>query len=323
MPMRLPLSLGVLLLAAVGASSAPAQAPPDTGPLPGLPPLSPQQPPPGLPPVTNLAPGTGAGAVNPVPALHGLRDGGGSPVGPAQPDRGSGLAATWTDGLRFRSADDAFHIHVGGNAQIDSTWLIAPNSAFDLPNNGGTSGIGGASATFLRRVRIRLDGDIYDQFDYMIEYDLANASNDTGSNQPPSFGSITGSPAPTNIWIQIRDVPFFGNVRFGNQVKPIGFSNQVYQGFLPFMERADNWDAFQGTDDNGFSIGLTSRNHSDDERVTWQYGIYRPLVNVFGVALNKMTWGGRVTWLPCSRTRAVRSSTSGWAPSTANCRRTS
>src|SRR5262249_11150878 len=152
--------------------------PPDTGPLPGLPPLSPQQPPPGLPPVTNLAPGTGAGAVNPVPALHGLRDGGGAPVRPAQPDPGSRLAPTWTDGLRFRSADDAFHIHVGGNAQIDSTWLIAPNSAFDLPNNGGTSGIGGASATFLRRVRIRLDGDIYDQFDYMIEYDLANASND-------------------------------------------------------------------------------------------------------------------------------------------------
>ena len=29
-----------------------------------------------------------------------------------------------------------------------------------------------------------------------------------------------------------------------------------------------------------------------------QYGIYRPLVNNFAIALNKMEWGGRVTWLP-------------------------
>src|SRR5207248_2134038 len=126
----------------------------------------------------------------------------------------------------------------------------------------------------------------------------ANASNDTGGAQPPSFGNIAGAPAPINIWMQVRDVPFFGNVRFGNQVKPIGFSNQVYQGFLPFLERADNWDAFQGTFDNGFAIGLTARNHSDNELVTWQYGIYRPLVNNFAVALNKVQWGGRVTALP-------------------------
>src|SRR5262249_217327 len=73
---------------------------------------------------------------------------------------------------------------------------------------------------------------------------------------------------------------------------------QVYQGFLPFMERADNWDAFQGTDDNGLAIGLTARNHTDNELVTWQYGIYRPLVNNFGIALGKIEWGGRVTALP-------------------------
>ena len=31
---------------------------------------------------------------------------------------------------------------------------------------------------------------------------------------------------------------------------------------------------------------------------TWQYGVYRPAINVFGVALNKFEWGGRVTALP-------------------------
>src|SRR5207302_6871608 len=87
------------------------------------------------------------------------------------------LLVNWADGLRFRSPDDAFHIHVGGNAQIDSTWLIGPNGAFLTPG-GTTSGIGGASATFLRRVRLRFEGDIYNQFDYIVEYDFANANNE-------------------------------------------------------------------------------------------------------------------------------------------------
>ena len=34
------------------------------------------------------------------------------------------------------------------------------------------------------------------------------------------------------------------------------------------------------------------------ERMTWQYGVYRPATNVFGVGLNKYAGGGRVTALP-------------------------
>ena len=70
------------------------------------------------------------------------------------------------------------------------------------------------------------------------------------------------------------------------------------QAFLPFLERADNMDAFYGPFDSGFALGVAARNHTDNERVTWQYGAYRPAINVFGVALNKFEWGGRVTALP-------------------------
>lgn len=207
------------------------------------------------------------------------------------------LLTTWDNGLRFHSASNAFNLHVGGNAQIDSTWLIAPHSAFDLPN-GSTSGIGGASATFLRRARLRVEGDIYDQFDFIVEYDFANASNENDGLQPPSFGNISGQPAPTNIWMQVRDVPYLGSVRFGNLVKPIGMTNNTSQAFLPFLERADNNDAFYGPFDSGFALGLVARNHTDNERATWQYGIYRPSINVFGIGINKMEWGGRATALP-------------------------
>jgi len=216
---------------------------------------------------------------------------------PETPKRSYGLLSSWTDGLRFKSDDDAFRVHVGGNAQIDSTWLIGPQSAFLLPN-GSTSGIGNASATFLRRVRLRVEGSIFDQFDFIVEYDFANASNENDGQQPASFGNLSGQPAPCNVWMQIRDVPFLGDVRMGNIVKPIGMTNNTSQAMLPFLERADNMDAFYGPFDSGFALGLVARNHRDDELATWQFGIYRPAINVFGVALTKFEWGGRVTALP-------------------------
>src|SRR4029079_7422347 len=107
----------------------------------------------------------------------------------------------------------------GGNAQVDSTWLIGPKGAFLTPS-GGISGIGNASATFLRRTRLRVEGNIYEQFDFIVEYDFANANNENDGLQPPSFGNISGAPAPCNIWMQVRDVPYLGNVRAGTQVKP-------------------------------------------------------------------------------------------------------
>src|SRR5262249_34263157 len=130
------------------------------------------------------------------------------------------------------------------------------------------------------------------------EYDVANADTDNSGQQPPSFGTLNAAPAACNVWMQIRDVPILGNVRFGNQVKPIGMTNNTYQGFLPFIERPDNADAFYAPFDKGFALGVSARNWSESERLTWQYGISRPAIDVFGVALNRYAVGGRVTGLP-------------------------
>src|SRR5262245_21104152 len=203
-----------------------------------------------------------------------------------EPSKKFSLETFWNNQLRFESENKQFSIHIGGNFQVDSTWLIGPDSVFALPG-GGMNGVDGASAIFLRRVRFRFEGQIYELIDYMVEYDLANANNENDGLQPPSFGNIIGAPNPCNVWVQIREVPWFGNVRFGNQVKPIGMTNNTNQAFLPFMERADNMDAFYGPFDGGFALGLTSRNVAESERATWQYGIYRPSTNVFGIGLNK------------------------------------
>jgi len=207
------------------------------------------------------------------------------------------LEASWDNGLHLESEDKSFSVHVGGIAQIDSVWLIGPQSVFAAPG-GGSNGVGNAQATQIRRAILQADGGIFDQFDYSVEFDFANASNDNSGLQPPSFSNLTSSPAPMNIWMQVRDVPYLGNVRFGHQDKPIGMVNNTSSTNLPFMERPDNQDAFYGPFDNGYTMGLASWNWSESERFTWRYGVYQPATNVFGVALNKYTIGARVTGLP-------------------------
>jgi phosphate-selective porin OprO/OprP len=207
------------------------------------------------------------------------------------------LEASWQDGLVFQSEDEQFRLHVGGIGMIDTVWLIGPQSVF-AASGGGSNGVGNAQATLLRRAILQADGAIYGQFDYVIEFDFANASNDNSGLQPPSFGNLTSSPAPLNVWMQIRDVPLLGYVRVGNQAKPIGLENNMSAAFLPFLERSDNNDAFYGPFDNGFALGITAQDWTESERVTWRYGVFQPATNVFGVALNKYTVGARVTALP-------------------------
>ena len=207
------------------------------------------------------------------------------------------LQASWDSGLRLESEDNRFSIHVGGLGMIDSVWLIGPQSLFAAPG-GGTSGVGNAAATLLRRAILQADGKIFDQFDYMIQFDFANASNENDGLQAASFANLTTSPAPLNVWMQIHDVPFFGIIRAGNQTKPIGMTNNTSAAFLPFMERPDNNDAFYGPFDNGFAMGIAAQNWTESERLTWRYGIFRPATQSFGITLNKLAYGARVTGLP-------------------------
>jgi phosphate-selective porin OprO/OprP len=176
-------------------------------------------------------------------------------------------------------------------------FLIGPQSVFAVPG-GGSNGVGNSEATFLRRGILQANGTIFDQFDYIIAFDFANASNENSGLQPPSFGNLTSSPAPLNIWMQVRDVPYLGNIRVGNQVKPIGMVNNTSLNFLPFMERPDNNDAFYGPFDNGYALGISVLNWTESERITWRYGVFQPATNVFGVALNEYTVGARITGLP-------------------------
>jgi len=207
------------------------------------------------------------------------------------------LQASWDNGFQLESDNNQFSLHIGGRAQIDTVWLIGPQSIFTTPG-GGSNGVGNSQATLLRRLILQADGELYGQFDYFVQVDFANASNDNSGEQPPSFGNLTINPAPLNVWIQVRDVPYLGNVRVGNQNKTIGMTSNTSSANLPFMERPDNNDAFYGPFDNGYALGITAHNWTESERMSWCYGFFQPSTNVFGVALNKYTFGARITGLP-------------------------
>src|SRR5260370_13118657 len=85
------------------------------------------------------------------------------------------LQASWDYGLHLDSEDNRFQLHVGGQAQIDSVWLIGPQSMFAAPG-GSPSGIGNAAATFIRPAVLPADGQIFDQFAYQIQSAFAHAS---------------------------------------------------------------------------------------------------------------------------------------------------
>src|SRR4051794_21769172 len=67
------------------------------------------------------------------------------------PDERTRLQAYWDNGFRLEAEDKSFRLHIGGNAQVDSTWLIGPHSVFAIPG-GGMNGVENSSATLLRRV---------------------------------------------------------------------------------------------------------------------------------------------------------------------------
>jgi hypothetical protein len=133
------------------------------------------------------------------------------PVAPTAPDSGIDprrypLEASWTDGFRLDSPNQNFHLHFGGMVMIDSVWMIGPPSAFNSPG-GAPSSVGNASATFLRRGILQADGDLFDQFDFAVQFDFANASADNDTDQPSSYSNLTTNPVPLNVWMQVRDVP--------------------------------------------------------------------------------------------------------------------
>lgn len=200
----------------------------------------------------------------------------------------SWMKGVWKHGLTFESADKQHKVHIGGRTQFDVAWFGVPN---DIQNDPTLVNPYGDGVDF-RRVRVKVDGTMYDFIDWAFQIDFVNSVRD-GTN-------VKAVPAPTDLWWTFTKLDYIGNIRIGNQKEPIGFEHLVSSRFLPFLERSFNQDAFYGGFNNGFTPGVSAFNVFDDERATWAFGVYKPTNNVFVSTTNSGDYAatGRATYLP-------------------------
>jgi phosphate-selective porin OprO/OprP len=198
------------------------------------------------------------------------------------------LEAKWKYGLQIESKDPDFRVHVGGLLQFDAGGNVAGGAVQFGPQGTGEFQDG----ALFRRARIQIDGQMYEHFEWIAQFDFANSiENDNG----PSTQTI-GTPSFVNVWAGVNDLPVLGTLRVGWMKEPIGFEHLQSSAWLNFMERPP------GVGSLGLhSPGILVTNWTEDQRATWAVGFFHAQNDNFGFGFGDGQYAetGRLTWLPC------------------------
>lgn len=207
-------------------------------------------------------------------------------------------STSWADGFQAQSANKDFRVKVGGRTQVDAVSFSAGPGPNRLPNQGGLDPELADTVDF-RRARLRVEGRMYELYDWACEYDFVNQINVNNEVYPTErdSGPLT---AVTDLWLQIRELPVLGIVRVGNQKDPYGYEHLTSSRWLNFMERSFAQDAFEGPFNNGFLPGIQVFNNNEEGNLAWQVGEFKNVTNPFGFSNSSggsMTVG-RLVYLP-------------------------
>jgi phosphate-selective porin OprO/OprP len=202
--------------------------------------------------------------------------------------------ASWDNGgMRFRTADEAFSVHLGGRLMADAVWwsqspglrqspLQPPGSPLAQVTGVGP-GIGDLQdGFFIRRARVVADGTVFQTIEFKTEFDFEN------------YNSISFDES----YVGARDLPLIDTVRIGQEHVPFGLEAYTSSRYLPMLERSPLFDAFY----QEFAPGIFSDTTFFDQRVTTQHMFHR--VDNFsqfnGASFGDGTYAysGRVTVLP-------------------------
>lgn len=226
------------------------------------------------------------------------------------------MYGTWNNGLEFRSPNKDFYVHVGGRTQWDNVYLNSSDAAAVTVNTSGNSARLQDASDF-RRARLRMEGSMFETVDWCMEYNFVNAAaiqdptstgfnvgaGGTGNNganmqilQNRTFNVVS----PVDLWWNVRNVPLFGNIQFGNMKEPFNLERLESSRYLDFLERNYAGDAFVSPSANGFAPGVMAWGWSQNRRSTYAYGYFKNVTNgnVFNVGDGQGEIAGRLTWLP-------------------------
>ncbi len=204
----------------------------------------------------------------------------------------------WKDAFQAESANKDFRVKIGGRTQVDAVAFSAGPGPRQPPLQAGLDP-GLADTVNMRRARFRIEGRMYEMYDWACEYDFVNQINVNNERYPTErdAGPLT---AVTDLWMQVRELPILGTVRVGNQKDPYGYEHLTSSRWLNFMERSFSQDAFEGPFNNGFLPGIQVMNNNEAGDVAWQVGEFKNTTNPFGFSNSSggsMTVG-RLVYLP-------------------------
>lgn len=180
----------------------------------------------------------------------------------------------WSNGLQFESQDKAFKIHVGGRIHNDWGWWNAENAVINGP--GGVGPLQDGSN--FRRARIRVNGQIYETVDWIMEYGFEN-----------------GVPVFFDVFAEIPRTPL-GAFRIGHFREPFSMDALTSGNSLALIERSLIQDAFVPFR----NTGMQWANDLFDERFTVTAGFFRDNSNLVGADAGdgQYAYTGRLTWNP-------------------------
>ncbi len=174
------------------------------------------------------------------------------------------LNATWeNDGIHFKSEHKDFDIHIGGRINTDFVWWkqpsflkgAAPGSA-GIPGSAKGAGIGTLDdGAYLRRIRLRTEGTLYENLEFFMETDFENLSRVTMDE----------------AYVGIKNVPFLGVVRIGHHKVPQGLESYSSSRYLETLERSALFDTFE----QEFGTGIFVGNSFLNDRATWAAMFHR------------------------------------------------
>jgi phosphate-selective porin OprO/OprP len=192
------------------------------------------------------------------------------------------LKPEWNNGLEFYSSNREFRVHVGGRAQVDTTNFTAGPGPNLEPIDGGLNPPL-AGATNFRRARFRIDGQMYENIEWISEFDLVNQLQ-ISQLVDPTLENLGGPyPAPAEVWLALTKLPILGNVVIGNQNTLTGLEKITSDRFVNFMERSFLADAFTMPFNNAYAPGImVFRNFGDNDEARFAVGAFKDDFNIFG-----------------------------------------
>ncbi len=197
------------------------------------------------------------------------------------------LNVFWDNGAVLESPDKAFRLHVGGRFDFDNTWYQQSDNLPFLLQDGAD----------MRRARLRADGTIGKNVDFVTEVNFANIQDVSNEDTSTQVGSV----GLTDFFVTFKNLPIVGNVRLGHFNQPIGLEHSTSSNNWYYMEYSPGNDAFL----NPFNYvdGVMAFNTYCDDRITAAIALTRvgketmtPFA--FGSGPGEYAATGRLTCLP-------------------------